>query len=139
MVSNCTYCQKHRVRPAQTSHVQWPAPKRPWSRVHIDHLFIDNSTCLVAVDATSHYMEVEIVKNTSTDETIDALRVIFSHNGLPNTVVSDNASCFTSVQFTQFLKKNGIEHITSPHFFPSSNGLAERAVCVIKDLLKKLG
>ena len=139
MVSNCTNCQKHRVRPPQTSHVQWPTPKRPWSRVHIDHFFIDNSTCLVAVDATSHYIEVEIVKNTSTNETIDALRVIFSHNGLPDTVVSDNASCFTSVQFTQFLKNNGIEHITSPPFFPSSSGLAERAVRLIKDLLKKLG
>ena len=40
VVKKCTVCQLNRHKPAQTSNVQWPAPKRPWSRVHIDHFFI---------------------------------------------------------------------------------------------------
>ena len=45
----------------------------------------------------------------------------------------------TSHIFIDFLDKNGIEHITSPPYCPASNGLAERGVRVIKDLLKKVG
>lgn len=139
LVSNCPNCQAHRVKPSQNSFITWPTPTRPWSRVHIDHFFYENSTCLIAVDASSHYIEVEIVKNTSVDETVDALRVVFSHHGLPDLLCSDNASCFTSYKFQEFLKNNGVEHITSPPFCPASNGLAERAVRTVKDLLKKLG
>ena len=139
LVSNCPNCQVNRARPPQNSFESWPTPTRPWSRVHLDHFFFDNVTFLIVVDAASHYIEVEIVKNTSVDETLDALRIIFSRNGLPDVICSDNASCFTSYAFNEFIKENGMEHVTSPPFCPSSNGLAERGVRVIKDLLKKLG
>ena len=128
-VVNVQNCQQHRPKPPQNSFITWPAPSRPWSRVHIDHFFFENSVCLIAVDAKSHYIEVELVKNTSVEETITALRIIFSHHGLPDVICSDNASCFTSYLFAQFLQNNGIEHITSPPFCPSSNGLAEREEC----------
>ena len=138
LVSNCPNCQAHRIKPPQTSFVTWPTPPRPWSRIHIDHFFYKNNTCLIAVDAYSHYIEIEIVKNTSVVEVIEALKTIFSRNGLPDVLCSDNASCFTSYIFADYLKKNGIEHITSPPYCPSSNGLAERGVQIIKQLLKKL-
>ena len=129
-VSNCPNCQQHRSKPPQNSFIfiTWPAPSRPWSRVRIDHFFFENSVCLIAVDAKSHYIEVELVKNTSVEETVTALRIIFSHNGLPDVICSDNASYFTSYLFVQFLQNNDIEHITSPPFCPSSNGLAERGI-----------
>lgn len=140
LVSNCPNCQAHRIKPPQQSaFATWPKSTRPWSRVHIDHFFFENNTCLIAVDAFSHYIEIEIVKNTSVNETLDALRVIFSHNGLPDVLCSDNASCFTSYLFAEFIKNNGIVHKTSPPYCPSSNGLVERGVQVAKQLLKKLG
>ena len=71
------------------------------------------------------------------NETIDALRLIFSRHGLCDTLISDNASSFTADSFQDFLKSNGIFHITSPAYQPSSNGQAERSVRLIKDLLKK--
>ena len=99
--------------------------------------FLENITCLVVVDALSKYIECEIVRSTSVDETIDALRLIFSRNGLSDILVSDNATSFTGEKFQQFLTNNGIQHVTSPPYCPSSNGQAERAVRTIKDLLKK--
>ena len=72
------------------------------------------------------------------DDTIDVLRLVFSRNDLCDELVSDNASCFTAQSFKDFLKSNGIEHVTSPPLYsPSSNGQAERGLRVIKDLLKK--
>ena len=82
-------------------------------------------------------MEVEIVKDTSVSETVDTLRVIFSRHGLCDTIVSDNATCFTAREFKDFLYKHGIHHITSPPYVPSSNGQGERCVRVFKELLKK--
>lgn len=137
LVNSCAVCQSVRSRPPQDRHVQWPSPSRAWSRVHIDHFFVDQKTCLIAVDALSKYIEVEVVSTTSVKETIDALRLIFSRNGLCDVLVSDNASCFTADEFNSFLDNNGIKHLTSPPYFPASNGQAERGVRVIKDLLKK--
>jgi len=77
------------------------------------------------------------VSGTSVLETIDALRLVFSRNGLCDTLVSDNAACFTASQFKEFLLNNGIFHSTPPPHSPSTNGQAERGVKVVKDLLKK--
>ena len=69
--------------------------------------------------------------------TIQALQTIFSRHGLCDVIVSDNASCFTADEFSYFLNKNGIKHLTSPPYAPSSNGQEKRGVRVVKELLKK--
>ena len=137
LVRTCNVCQSVRSKPCQNNRVQWPTPCRVWSRLHIDHFFIEGKTCLIVVDASSKYIEVELVSNTSVKETIDALRVVFSRNGLCDIVVSDNASCFTAGEFQSFLNANGIKHLTPPPYSPATNGQAERGVRVVKDLLKK--
>ena len=122
MVSSCPECQVNKSLPAQNKTIEWPIPQRPWSRVHIDHFVYENKICLIAVDALSKYIECELVPSTSVSETIDALRVIFSRNGLCDILVSDNATSFTAAEFRDFVKVNGIEHVTPPPYCPSSNG-----------------
>ena len=46
-------------------------------------------------------------------------------------MVIDNGSCFVSEEFETLLK-NGIKHITSAPYHPSINGLADRAVQIVK-------
>ena len=137
MVSNCKLCQSVRSKPPQ-NNITWPTPARSWSRIHIDHFFVENSICLIVVDALTKYIEVEIVSSTSSNVTIDILVNIFARNGLPDVLVSDNASSFTSSEFSSFLSRNGISHLTPPPYSPASNGQAERGVRVIKDMLKKV-
>ena len=108
LVLNCKVCQATRAKPANTN-TSWPEPSRPWSRIHADRFFVDNHVCLLVVDSLSRYIEVEVVKSTSVSETVDALSSIFARNGLPDTLVTDNASCFTAYEFREFLIRNGIE------------------------------
>lgn len=136
LVKNCKNCQGILSKPPQNCNVEWPKPNRKWSRLHVDHFFFQDKTFLLVIDPLTKYIECEIC-GTSTRETVEALRAIFSRNGLPDALVTDNATSFTSSDFKEFLLSNRIVHITPPPYSPSSNGQAERAVKVIKDLLKK--
>ena len=59
-------------------------------------------------------------------------------SGFPKTLVSDNGTQFTSHEFSEHMKVWGIKHLFSPPYHPASNGLAEKAVHIIKDKLKKM-
>ena len=77
------------------------------------------------------------MSTASSELTIQQLRSSFAHFGLPQLIVLDNGSCFTSSQFRTFLKENGVEQITTAPYHPSSNGLAERMVQVVRQGLRK--
>ena len=66
---------------------------------------------LVVVDAFSKWSEVAIMKQTTSTLTIRKLREIFTQHWLPDMLVSDNGTNFTSEQFAELLKSNGIIHV----------------------------
>ena len=76
------------------------------------------------------------MQSTTVDKTIDALRQMFSMNGLPEHIVSDNGPQFISEAFAKFLSLNGIKHTRSAPYHPATNGLAERFVQSLKHNLK---
>ena len=47
-------------------------------------------------------------------------------------MVADNGPAFTSMEFAQFMQRNGIWHVTTAPYHPVSNGLAERAIQAVK-------
>ena len=94
---------------------------------------------LIVIDAYSKWLEVHCMKSTTSNATIEKLREIFATHGLPATLVSDNGSNFTSSEFEEFMKRNGIKHIKVAPYHPASNGLAERAVQVFKEGFEKMG
>ena len=76
-------------------------------------------------------------RSTSTIS-INKLRMMFSTHGIPDTILSDNASAFVGQEFQNCCRVTGIQHITmSPHH-PSSNGHAERAAGFVKEGVKRM-
>ena len=69
---------------------------------------------------------------------IDCLRQTFAQFDISETIVTDNGTCFVSAEFESFLKTNGVKHLTSAPCHPASNALAERAVQIAKQGLKKV-
>ena len=125
--------------PAKVPIRTWKWPEKPWTRLHVDHAGpVEGKTIFIIVDAHSKWIDAHVVPSTSATAAIDKLRISFSTHGLPQTIVSDNGSAFTSSEFQQFLSQNGIEHVRSAPYHPSSNGLAERAVQTVKMGVKKL-
>ena len=75
--------------------------------------------------------------STTTEGTIDELRLIFAEHGLPEQLVSDNGPQFTSAEFALFIRQNSIKHTLVPPYHPASNGAAERSVRMVKEALVK--
>jgi transposase InsO family protein len=138
LVRTCSICQNSQKLPPSAPLNPWPWPSRPWSRLHVDYAGpVNNKMILIVIDAHSKWIEAHPVSAISSAATIEKLRATFATFGLPDSVVSDNASVFTSHEFTQFLSKNGIEQILVSPYHPASNGLAERAVQTVKEGIRK--
>ena len=84
---------------------------------------------MVIVDAYSKWLEVF---QTTTSNTIECLRETFARFGVPEELVSDNGTQFTSAVFKKFCLKIGIKHLTTAPYHPQSNGQAERFVDTLK-------
>jgi len=92
---------------------------------------------LVVIDARSKWIEAYPMATANAGTTIQQLRQLFAQFGIPQSIVSDNGPQFAAVEFENFCKLNGIHHIRVAPYHPSSNGLAERAVKIVKQGLKK--
>ena len=136
----CRSCQSTQKAPAVAPLHPWEFPSKPWSRLHIDYAgpFMGGYMFLIVVDAYSKWMEVYPMRTATSQATIEKLRCAFATHGLPDIIVSDNGTCFTSAEFAEFVQCNGIKHVRSAPFHPASNGLAERAVQTFKESMKKM-
>ncbi|KAI5721049.1 hypothetical protein M8J77_015290 [Diaphorina citri] len=140
LVRSCPAC-------VQITHVAkkvplhpWEKPNEIWQRIHADFAGpIEGKQLFIVVDALTKWVEVEVFhKAPTSSSTISALRRMFAGNGIPNILVTDNASIFKSEEFEQFCKVLGIAHRTSAPYHPASNGQAERTVQTFKRKLKAM-
>lgn len=97
-----------------------------------------NKMYLVISDSFSKWPEIFKVKKADTNNTLIKLKKVFARFGLPNTIVSDNCTPFTSSEFCEFCQYNGIQHLTSPPYHHSSNGAADNSVKTFKLGFKKI-
>ena len=66
----------------------------------------------------------------TTTSTIEKLQNMFATYGVPSQLVSDNGPRFKSEEFQTFLKRNGIQQLTSLSTIPSCQQWSSRTLCV---------
>ena len=134
----CVSCAEHQNKPPKPANHPRMMPEKPWSRIHVDHAinFMGNNW-LIVTDAYSKYPCIHQTSSTSTQATTALLEEDFAHFGYPHTIVSDNATTFSSAEFQLWCHQRGIKHLTGAPYHPATNGAAERMVQSFKQSLKK--
>ena len=126
LVKSCQACQAVKRAPPVPPLHPWVWLSQPRQRLHLDFAGpFQGSMFLIGVDTT-----------TTASATLDVLRGWFACHGIPEQVVTDNGTQFTSKAFAIFTKMNGIKHFHSALYHPVSNGLAERFVQSLKKSLQ---
>ena len=137
LVKSCPDCAVVKQMSAKAPLHLWSWPTKLWERIHLDFTgpFMGKSF-LIIVDAYSMWSEVIEMSSTTAAKTITILRQVFSSYGLPEQIVLDNDPQFSSSEFSEFAKLNGIKHILISPYHLSSNGEAEKFVHTFKEAMK---
>jgi len=77
-----------------------------------------------------------LLKDKRAETVVSRMKEVFARQGIPEELVSDNMP-FSSYVFKKFANEWNFSVVTSSPHYPQSNGLAERGVQTIKNLLKK--
>jgi len=137
-VNECPECQVNQKSAAVAPLHPWEWPSHPWTRLHIDFAGpLEGRMFLIVVDSYSKWLDAIPVSSANSASIIRELRKLFGTHGIPEIVISDNRTAFTSVEFSEFVKRNGIQHLRTAPYHPATNGLAERVVQTFKTAMKK--
>lgn len=136
-VAACEYCQQKRPAQCKEPMIQTPLPEGPWKVVGTDLLSYKGGSYLVITDYYSRFPELVFLPDTTSNTVIGKMKAVFARWGIPEKVVSDNGPQYSSAAFQEFALTYGFEHVTSSPGYPQSNGLAERSVGIMKDILSQ--
>ena len=81
----------------------------------------------VAIDKFTKWPEVEAVRKVTAQSAIKFFKGLVCRFGVPNRVITDNGTQFTSHAFMQYIKDLGSRVYFAFVAHPWSNGQAERA------------
>lgn len=126
-IEKCLPCQANSPEKHPEPLQMTTLPPAPWHTLHVDFCgpFPTGEYLLVVIDAYSRFPEVEIVRSTSAATTIPKLERIFATHGIPTILCSDNGPPFTSHEFKEYTKNNGIKHRKITPLWPQANSEAE--------------
>ena len=111
-------------------------PEGPWRKLGMDYFNFNGNSYVLICDYFSKFPFMYKAK-TSFWSLKDHLIELFSIEGYPDEIVSDNGPPFSSKEFARFLSGLGIKHTTSSPGYPRSNGFIERHIQTVKNMLSK--
>lgn len=136
LVSKCSVCNRFRKNNSKLPILQHSITNRPWEKLASDILTFKNNDYLVIVDYYSRWLELKKLKSKNISQIIKIFNKVFSVHGYPDIIVTDNVP-FNSYELKSYLNERNIKLINSSPNYPRSNGLAEKAVNVAKNMLRK--
>jgi hypothetical protein len=106
-ISMCFECLMNKIPGGKKQDLLHPIKpgKRPFAIIHMDHLgpFVKsskgNKELLVVIDNLTRFVRLYPTKDTSANYVLKSLKSFVKDFGLPQRIISDRGSCFTSKQF----------------------------------------
>ena len=103
----------------------------------MDYFYMNGRLYILICDYFSKFPFLFQVKTTCFANLKDHLEELFSVEGIPNEIMSDNGPPFNGKEFSSYLTGLGIRHTTSSPNYPQSNGFIERQIQTVKRLIEK--
>ena len=111
-------------------------PDTSRSKVDQDLFIYGIETFQVTVDYYSDNFELNLMQVATTESVIKATKSHFAGHGIAD-IITDNGPQYASDQFTAFTREWEFQHTTCSPLHSQSNGKAESAVKIAKNLVKK--
>ena len=131
----CQECTKRSQVPKEPLQPH-DIPEGPWRKLGIDYFQFNGNSYVLICDYFSKFPFLFRAK-TKFWVLRDHLIGLFSIEGYPDEIVSDNGPPFQSTEFAKFLSGLGIKHTTSSPGYPCSNGFIEQHIQTVKNMLSK--
>ena len=90
----------------------------------------------MVIDYYSKYIEAITLNGKTSSDIIGCLNEIFSRHGYPQTLIAENMP-YNSREMKEYATQYGIHIITTSPTYSQANGLAVKAVHIVKNLLRK--
>ncbi|XP_047665764.1 uncharacterized protein K02A2.6-like [Tachysurus fulvidraco] len=136
-IEKCAVCRTMDVRQQKETMCTHDIPTRPWAKVGTDLFSFNNRAYLITVDYFSNFWEIDCLPDTSSGAVIHKLKAHFARHSIPDTIISDNGPQYGSQEFRQFSTAWEFRHVMSSLAYSQSNGKAESAVKMAKQLMEK--
>ena len=134
----CMFCQKYARNNQKEPLMPHLIKKIPWYKVGMDIYELYGENYLLVVDYYSKYAEIlNLNRNMTARAVIKNLKTIFARHGIPAIVISDSGTQLISQELQKFAEEWKFQlNPSSPHH-QQGNGMAERTIQTIKNLLRK--
>ena len=150
-VATCTSCQRNKSsnQPLYGLLNPFIMPERPWSSVGID--FVGGLPDILDAKGDLRYNAIIVFmdrlakivhlapKTTEVDAAGTAWLLtdyVIKHHGVPDTIITDRGSVFTSDFFEEVLRLLGTRRQSSTVYHPQTDGQTERVNRVLGDMLR---
>ncbi|XP_028411421.1 uncharacterized protein K02A2.6-like [Dendronephthya gigantea] len=136
--AQCSTCQQYRKSQIRETWLPHDVPTRPWQIVGTDLFEFELDNYLIIVDYYSKFPFVEKMHvHCTAKAVVEATKKIFSEEGIPQKVVSDNGPQFSYSLYNAFENEWNFSHVTSSPHYPQSNGFVERFIQTVKNSFRK--
>lgn len=136
VVAKCQICQENSPANQKEPMIAHPIPNEPFKKIACDVLEFKANNYLVVVDFYSKWTKmIKLKRKTAYEINIELLK-LFARFGFPHIIVGDNMP-LDSYECKTFAKENDIKIVTTSPRYPQSSGMAERAVGICKNVLRK--
>ena len=139
LLRECTVCARHdeHAKPCRPPLQPIQLPSGPWKVLQMDFIGPLRGPPgarfgLVLCDLYSRWPEVALSADATASTVVEFLSSLFSREGVPEEIVSDNGPDFRSGELRSFLDSVGVKHVFSSPNSQQTCGMVERLNRTVK-------
>lgn len=139
----CGVCSRHdeHAKVTRPPLQAIPLPETVWQRVMVDIIGPMKGPQterygIVLCDLYSRWPEVALCADVTASTVINLLEAVFSREGVPEELISDNGPQFRSAALAAYLRRLGVRHVFSSPYSPQTCGLVERTNRTVKGAIQ---